>query len=349
MNKKIKIGLIGCGAFGEGAHLSYLTKADNAEVVAICDINEKALMEASEKYGVKDGYTDYTQLLDRNDIEAVAIASPDQLHCEIACAAMKKGKHVMCEKPMALTVEDCTEMIEVQKETGKKLMIGQISRLTPGFAEAKRLVDEGVIGELFFVESEYAHDYSHVSGMDSWRADPLRHVVLGGACHAVDLLRWIAGNPYEVTAYSNKKMIKALPTDDCTIAIMRFPNNVIGKLFASSGCKGPYSMATRLMGTKGTIIINNTDPYITVYRGQVNTDSKLLDGAYTGEYNNEVQIRYPVELSNHNISKEYQMFLDSLLFDKPLLADGNEGLATVRACRAIIQSADENRTISINY
>ncbi len=349
MSKRIKMGLIGCGAFGADFHVKFLTQTEDVQLLAICDINEEKLKETAEKYKISDYYTDYRELLKREDIEAVAVTCPDQLHCEISCAAMKSGKHVICEKPMALTVEDCCKMVETQKETGKKLMIGQSSRLTPGFVEAKRLVDAGVIGELFFVESEYTHDYEHVTGMDTWRADPLRHVVLGGACHAVDLLRWVAGNPYEVTAYSNKKMIKNLPTDDCTIAILRFPNDVIGKLFVSSGCKSPYSMATRFFGTKGTIVVNNTDPYITVHRGKVNTGMTVLDGAYDKDFENEVHIKYPVAVNNHNIGDEHRLFIDALLKDEPVPTGGDEGMATVVACRAIIQSADEKRTVTIEY
>lgn len=343
------MGLIGCGAFGADHHVKALVANDNVELLAICDINEDVVHTTAEKYKIEKYYTDYNDLLKISDIEAIAVTCPDQLHCKISCDAMKAGKHVLCEKPMALTVEDCKKMVDTQKKTGKKLMIGQSSRLTPAFAEAKRLVDEGVIGELFFVESEYAHDYAHVTGMDTWRADPLRHVVLGGACHAVDLLRWIAGNPYEVTAYSNKKMITNLPTDDCTIAILRFPNDVIGKLFVSSGCKSPYSMATRLFGTKGTIVVNNTDSYITVHRGKINEGSTILDGAYKADYENEVHIRYPVAVNNHNIGDEHKLFINSLLNDTPVSTGGDEGMATVIACRAIIESADNRQTVKITY
>lgn len=349
MRRKIKMGLIGCGEFGSTSHAKALSQTETVELLAVCDILEDAAKKTAEQYKIPAYYTDYNELLKREDIEAVAVTCPDQLHCEISCAAMRAGKHVLCEKPMALSIEDCKTMVEVQKETGMKLMIGQSSRLTPGFKEAKRLVDAGVIGELFFVESEYAHDYSHVSGMNTWRADPLRHVVLGGACHAVDLLRWIAGNPYETTAYSNKKNITNLPTDDCTIAILKFPNNVIGKLFVSSGCKSPYSMATRLFGTKGTIVVNNTDSFITVHRGKINEGMSVLDGAYEKDYENEVHVRYPVPVNNHNIADEHKLFIDSLLNDTPVPTGGDEGMATVIACRAIIQSADENRTVQITY
>ena len=159
--------------------------------------------------------------MERDDVDAVVVATPDQLHREMTMAALGAGKHVLCEKPMALTLEDCQAMIDASRNTDRKLMIGQICRFTPGFMRAKQLIDNGEIGELFFVESEYAHDYSKIPGtFSNWRLDPLRHGFLGGGCHAVDLVRWIAGNPYEVAAFANKKMLTDWPTDDCTIAIM---------------------------------------------------------------------------------------------------------------------------------
>ena len=89
--------------------------------------------------------------------------------------------------------------------------------------------------------------------------------MVGGACHAIDLLRWIAGNPTETTAYSTKKVIMDLPTDDTVEAIFKFPGNVIGRVLASSGTKRPYTMRTEIFGTKGTILVDNTDGLITVF------------------------------------------------------------------------------------
>ena len=231
--KQVKFGVVGCGSFAH-MHIPGLKTQKKAVINAICDLSEEAMKKVSEKFELDaECYTDCDEMLKKADIDAVIVATNDQAHREVTVKALLAGKHVLCEKPMALTVEDCEAMVEAQKKSGKQLMIGQICRMTPGFVEAKRLLDEGVIGELFYVESEYAHDYSTFTDKTTWRADPLRHIVIGGACHAIDLLRWIAGNPSETTAYSNKKILTDLPTDDCVIAIFRFPNDVIGKVFTS--------------------------------------------------------------------------------------------------------------------
>jgi len=345
----LKFGIVGCGGFG-GAHILGLKNQKRARIVAVCDIDKEAVNKTVENFELEvDTYTDIDEMLEKSDIDAVVVATIDQAHREITVKALKAGKHVLCEKPMALTIDDCEAMVKAEDESGKKLMIGQICRMTPGFIEAKRLLDEGVIGELFYVESMYAHDYSSFGNKGTWRGDPLRHIVIGGACHAIDLLRWIAGNPTETTAYSNSKVLTDIPTDDCTVAIFRFPNDVIGKVFTSSGCKRPYTMRTQLYGTKGTIVVDNTDNFITVYRERVVPGEKVLDGAFGREQENEVMVRYPIVLDNHNVTGEHTAFIDAVLNDKPVPTDGREGMATVKVCRAVIESADNRKTVFIDY
>ena len=348
--KKIKFAVVGCGSFSK-IHIGGLKNQKKAEIVALCDKDESRMKERAEEFELEGVamYTDYDEMLKCADIDAVIVSTNDQAHRELTVKGLYAGKHVLCEKPMALTIEDCEAMVKAEDETGKKLMIGQICRMTPGFIEAKRLLDEGIIGELFYAESTYAHDYSSFTDATTWRADPLRHIVIGGACHAIDLLRWIAGNPTETTAYSTKKVLTDLPTDDCAVAIFRFPNNVIGKMFTSSGCKRPYTMRTMLYGTKGTIVVDNTDNFITVHRERIVPGEKILDGAFGRDQENEVHVRYPISVDNHNVTGEHNEFINAILTDTPVPTNGREGMATVKVCRAVIESADNGRTVQIEY
>lgn len=203
-------------------------------------------------------------------IDAVIIASPDQNHRQMILDSLNAGKHILCEKPLALTREDCGAIVEAVKKSDKKFMVGQICRYTPGFKQAKEIIESGAIGELTFVESEYAHDYSHIYAAGSWRSDPVRNGVVGGGCHAVDLLRWIAGDPEEVMAYgTHKTFADVTPYDDTHIAVLKFPNGVIGKVFVSISCKRDYTMRSVFYGTNGTIIVDNTSPTMTVFKQDV--------------------------------------------------------------------------------
>ncbi len=332
-NNMINFGVISCSVMAR-RHMEAICYNPNTNLVAVCDIQGSLAGNAAADFGVESWYTDYQDLLKNGKIDAVVICTPDQMHREMTVAALAAGKHVLCEKPMALTWEDCEAMINAADHSSAQLMIGQICRYTPSFIQAKKMIERGDIGELFFVESEYAHDYSEIlKGTHEWRSDPLRHGFLGGGCHAVDLLRWIAGNPIEVTAYSNRKMLKTLATDDCTIAIMKFPNDVIGKVFVSTGCKRDYTMRSVFYGSKGTIIADNTSPYLTVYtvgeEGQERID---------GMERFTVPVLYPVPLNNHNTAGEIEELANAILNGQKVATDVREGAATVKTCLAAVRS-----------
>jgi predicted dehydrogenase len=214
-------------------------------------------------------------------------------------------------------------------------MVGQVCRFAPGFVLAKRLVERGDIGELFFVESEYAHDYTHVGGIGGWRKDPAvrREPFVGGACHAVDLLRWVAGEMVECFAYSNRKVLTDWPVDDHTIAVYRFASGATGKVMCSIGCKRPYTMRSVFYGTKGTIICDNTSPAI-----QLHT---------TGLPEAREWITLPVNLASHNVSAEIDELVGCIRAGKPLVTDGREGARTVAACRAAVESAASGRPVAV--
>ena len=310
-----------------------------ANLYAVCDTAEDRVKAAMEKYNVKIGVTDYRELVNDPNVDAVVIVTPDQLHLEMTVAFLKAGKDVLCEKPMALSVSECEEMMRVEKETGRKLMIGQVCRCTPAFVQAKALIDEGRIGELFFVESEYAHDYSRIGGYNNWRKTPERHGFIGGGCHAVDLLRWIAGNPTEVSAYSNHKCLTDWPVDEATIAIYKFPNNVVGKVFASIGCKRGYTMRSAFYGTKGTIICDNTSPTMQLFENK--------------DPNSETDFTEPqeieVNINSHNVSAEIRVFIDSLQNGKDMPISSMEGASTIAVACATVESAAKGSPVQIKY
>ena len=341
--KRVNVAVIGA-RFGRN-HIEGAIKSNNTNLVCFCDKDEEYAKKISAELKVPY-VTDAEEVFANPDIDAVTIALPDQIHAEMSIRAMRAGKHVMCEKPMSLKLEECKEMIKVSKETGKFLMVGQVCRFTPGFIRAKELVEAGEIGELFFAESEYAHDYSKMKA--SWRFDPKspRHGLIGGGCHAVDLLRWICGNPTQVFGYSNRKVLKNWPTDDCTIALMDMPNDVKAKIFCSIGCKRRYTMRTVLYGTEGTIIVDNTSDFLSIFKNSVNNDG---EEDYLGKPSKEIEIRLPVDVANHNVGAEINQFCECILTNTPPALSGAEGASTVSVCTAIIKSCETNMPENVDY
>ena len=337
MEKTLRYALVGCGSFG-GVHLDVLTRLAGTEIAALCDIHPESCERLRERFGLDvPCYTDYREMLaaERENIDIVDVVTSDKAHCPVTLAALEAGCQVMCEKPMSLFTEECTAMVKKAEEMNRLLMVGQVCRCAPGFVKAKELVDSGEIGELYFVESEYAHDYTNIKGVDNWRVDPDREPIIGGACHAIDLLRWIAGDPTDTTAYSNHKVLTDWPVDDTTVAIFRFPNQVIGKVFTSIGCKRNYTMRTVLYGTKGTIIVNNTDPSLELYRLQPDGRAALT--------------QLPLTIDNHNVMEEHRLLREAVLNGVPLVTTGTEGARTVAVCRAVVESAETGKPVEIVY
>lgn len=334
--EKLKVGVIGL-RMGR-AHIEGYKRNNFTEVYGICDVDEKKLKELKDEYNVKIAVKDYRELCDIPEIDIISVASPDFYHAEQSIYALKKGKHVLCEKPMTSTIEEAKDIVKAVKETGKKFMVGQVCRYAPGFVLAKKMVEDGLIGELFFIESEYAHDYSFAPGVGNWRKDPRREPFLGGGCHAVDLIRWIAGDPIEVFAYSNHKCLTDWPVNDCTIAIYKFQKDVIGKVFVSIGCVRPYTMRTVIYGREGTIICDNTSPKI-----------YLCSKKFYKEKANYNFAEFPVNISSHNVSAEIDEFVDCIINDKDVPTNEIEGAKTVIACLTSVESAKRNLPLKINY
>ncbi|MCU6710368.1 Gfo/Idh/MocA family oxidoreductase [Paenibacillus sp. J5C_2022] len=197
MSKVYKLAIIGCGGIANGKHMPSLSKLDNVEMVAFCDIVEERATEAAAKYGAEGAkvYTDYTELLKDSSIEIVHVCTPNDSHADISIAALEAGKHVMSEKPMAKTAHDAARMAETARRTGKKLTVGYNNRFRPDSQQMKKVCADGELGEIYYAK---AHAVRR-------RAVPTWGVFLdeekqGGGplidigTHALDLTLWMMDN-----------------------------------------------------------------------------------------------------------------------------------------------------------
>jgi predicted dehydrogenase len=200
MAKKIKIAIIGCGGIANGKHMPSLSKLDNVEMVAFCDIIEEKAVVAASKYGAEDAkvYTDYKELLKDKTIDVVHVCTPNRSHSFITIDALEAGKHVMCEKPMAKTSAEALKMVEAAKRTGKKLTIGYNNRQRPDSLYLKSVCERGDLGEIYFAK---AHAIRR-RAVPTWGVFLNEYEQGGGplidiGTHALDLTLWMMNN-YEV-------------------------------------------------------------------------------------------------------------------------------------------------------
>lgn len=333
IKEKLGVGIIGLGV-GK-SHLIAYEKNPYTEVRGICDTDRMHLKEVAKDYKITFATDNYKELILKKEIDIVSIATPGFFHKEQAVFALNAGKHALCEKPLALNLEDCRAIVDASKKSKAKFMVGQTRRFVPRSTLAKKLIKEGNIGELFFVETEYTQNFRKVGGVGNWRKNPERYPFIGEACHSVDLLRWIEGDVEEVFAYSNHKCLLDWSTDDCTIAILKFKNGAIGKVFLSIGCVRPYAVRSVFYGTKGTIICDNASSFIQI-------SSKNL---YTGF------AKVPINVVSHDtyISKEVNEFVDSIIKDRIPAITAEEGAKTVAVCSAAVESTKEGKPVKVKY
>ncbi|XID93947.1 Gfo/Idh/MocA family protein [Paenibacillaceae bacterium WGS1546] len=209
---KLKIGIIGCGEIAHQKHMPALASLPQlAEMTAFCDVVQEKAAKAAQTYGSPSArvYTQYEQLLSDESIDVVHIHTPNAFHAPIAIAAMKAGKHVMCEKPMAIRSEDAKVMLETSRATGKKLTIGYQNRFKPESQTLYLACREGALGEIYFAK---AHAIRR-RAVPTWGVFHDKEMQGGGplidiGTHAIDLTLWMLDNyePYSVTGSVYHKM-----------------------------------------------------------------------------------------------------------------------------------------------
>lgn len=196
---KIRIGFIGCGGIAFGKHfLEMYSKKDEVDLVAFCDLVVERAEQAAKEFATVENpmiCTDYKEILADKSIEVVHVLTPNNAHCEITVASLESGKHVMCEKPMAATTQEAKKMLEARDRTGKLLTIGYQYRHYPVNALMKKVVDEGHIGEAYYIEANYLRR----RGVPTWGVFIDKTKQGGGpnidiGTHALDLALFVTDN-----------------------------------------------------------------------------------------------------------------------------------------------------------
>jgi predicted dehydrogenase len=194
---KFRVGIIGVGGIANGKHMPSLAKLPHVEMIAFCDIIEERAQEGKAKYGTPDAdvYTDYRKLLERKDIDVVHICTPNKWHAEMTVAALESGKHVMCEKPMAINYKEAKDMVDAAKRTGKKLTIGYQSRHRPDSMYLKQYIEEGGLGDIYYAKALAIRRRA----VPTWGVFLDEEAQGGGplidiGTHALDLTLWFMNN-----------------------------------------------------------------------------------------------------------------------------------------------------------
>ncbi len=251
----VRFGLIGFGAWGK-FHAGAICKTEGAELVAISDYLEETRQTARETHPQVEVYSDYRKLLERNDLDVVDVVVPSHLHREVGCAVLESGKHLLMEKPMALTGEECNDLLRTAQEKSKLLAIDHELRLSSLWGKVKELVDAGLVGEPQYVLLELSRNPYRL-GSDGWRFDINRvgNWILEEPIHFFDLARWYlsaCGEPESVYAAANSRQPDHPELQDNFSALVRFASGAYA-VISQTLSAFEHHQTVKITGTKGAV------------------------------------------------------------------------------------------------
>ena len=258
MSEKLRFGIVGGGVIGP-THAEAIEIVPDAQLVAVSDVVAEKAQELADKYGVK-AYPSLGEMLAHEPIDVVTICTPSGLHGELACQAMRAGKHVMVEKPMEISSAAIDEMLRVQEDMGVKLAVISQHRFDPASMQVHELVEEHAFGRLVignaiipWWRSQAYYDSGAWRG--TWALDG-GGVLMNQSIHSIDLLQWLMGRVKSVYAYTDT-LAHRLETEDVAVAVLRFVNGALGTIAATTGAYPGVTTRIEIFGDRGSAIIEN--------------------------------------------------------------------------------------------
>lgn len=342
-----KIGIIGCGKIAQVRHIPEYLGNPDATLAGFYDLNLQRARQLAEQYGGK-AYGSYREMLDDPAIDAVSVCTSNSTHAEISIAALNAGKHVLCEKPMATTAEDCETMVAAAHRAGKILLVGHNQELTRAHVRARQLVEEDAIGRVLTFRTTFGHGgpetWSIDSGKSVWFFD--RKMAAMGAMadlgiHKTALIQFLTNQKIvETTARlftQDKKDAEGrlIEVDDNAFCLYRLSGGAVGTMTASWTYYGEEENSTVLYGTKGILHIYDDPSYsIRLVTRSGETVLYRLDSIQTND-----------SQTNSGVIDE---FIRCLNGGTASHLAGEEALSAMRAVFASIESSETGRPVSVH-
>ncbi len=345
--------MIGSGAIAQNVHLTAYQKLQaegKVKIVAVCDANEDTAKAAQLKFDVPHLFTDYTQMLAMDEVDAVDVCTPNFLHKQPVIEAFAAGKHVICEKPIALNSVEGQAMVDAGRKAGKKFMVALNNRFAGTPQAVKRFVDDGKLGEVYYARAQALRR----RGVPSWGVFTQKDKQGGGplidiGVHILDLTLWLMGHPKPVSAmgqtyqkFGRKAGVfnpwgawdpEKFTVEDFAAGFVRFDNGATLTLEASFVANGDDAYQTTLYGTEGGVVLDLNTPHNTKFFREESgslTDSTFVSVPNPGSH--EMEIRG---------------FVQALLDDTEVPVPGEQGLMVTRILDALYQSSETGQAVAL--
>jgi myo-inositol 2-dehydrogenase / D-chiro-inositol 1-dehydrogenase len=343
---EIGVGLIGSGFIAE-IHAEALRRVPQARLAAVASPNEDRARAFAARHEIRSAHSDYRALLDSPEVDVVSLCLPNDLHCQATLDAAAAGKHVICEKPLCVTLDEADRMIDACRRAGVKLMYAEELCFTPKYVRARQLVDEGALGEIYLVKQSEKHDGPHAD----WFWDVGRSgggVTLDMGCHAIEFFRWILDKRPIASVYAQMGTYvhrERTEGDDNSVLLLEFDNGAVGMAEESWAKRGGMDDRAEIHGSLGV------------------TYADLLHGSALETYS-DVGYGYALEkagstrgwsftmfeeLWNYGFPQEMQHFIDCVLHDRQPLETGEDGRVTLEAIYAAYWSARTGQKVPLPF
>lgn len=338
MKAPVAFGLIGCGIWGEVHGYTYAV-SPNSKLVAVCDQNLNRAKKLKQKFDVSYIYNNVDELLKNDEITAVSIATPDFTHTELICAALEAGKHVIVEKPMATTIEDCNRILKLRDEKKLKLMVNYSNRWKTPFIHVKKLITSGELGDLMMVNIKLNDTIYVPTKMLSWASKSNTLHFLG--THLIDLIRWVSQSEINrVYSVSRSVVLKSMGIDtpDFYQSILELNNGgtvyMENNWIIAESAPSVYEFKAEFIGSKSTI--------------KVDISHNRMIEKYSPEGTAMLDVNDKYDLAgNPQGQVSIQHFIDCIINDATPLVTAEDGLEATKVVVALEKSAQTKQPINL--
>jgi predicted dehydrogenase len=344
--KQVRLGILGMGNIGK-YHADYLSnkKVSRCELVAVCDP-----VAPLEKYKPLKTYTDGEALIKSGEVDAVIIATPHFQHTTLGIAALDAGVHAMVEKPISSHKADAERLIEAHKRNPKVIFAGMFQlRTEPRYLKIQKLIQDGELGQIVRINwintDWYRTEAYYASG--GWRATWKGEgggVLLNQCLHNLDTMQWLVGMPKRVRGFAQLGRFHQIEVEDNITAYMEWANGATG-VFVSSTGEAPGSNRFEIVGTKGKLVMENSEITFTRNEADMIEFSKTSKQGFVKP--DVWNIEIPFENATIPHATMVQNFVNAILDGEPLIAPGEQGIQSVELANVMVYSSLLNDTVEL--
>lgn len=342
-NNKIGFGILGSGAASK-IHIDAINDIEGAVIVGFFSPDNNSAKELTDNYGLKR-FDTYEKMLDDTEIEVVCICTPSGLHAQQAIEAMNHGKHVIVEKPLAITIEDCRKIVESSEKTGCKCAVISQLRYLGDIPKAKEIINAQKLGTITNVGlhmryNRSAEYYASSPWRGTWAMDG-GGALMNQGIHGVDLLRYLCGEVKSVKAYC-KTIKHNIEVEDTAVAILEFQNGALGIIEASTAVYKGYTRKLNVSGTAGAIRLEEYNL----------TRCDLEDSTYPKPEIKNSEIKSgasePGGINHAGHKNQLMEMMNAIRYNMPIISDANSGMKTIELICAIYESSKTGKTVFLN-